>query len=108
MFSQNDDNEYSRRILWLLLKDNNMINDVYFNKCLPIILNFEGGFSDIPSDHGGATNKGIIQKVYNLYRISKGLEIQSVEFISNDEVQEIYYNNYWLICKADQMPLQLS
>jgi lysozyme family protein len=85
-----------------------MINDIRFIKALENVLIYEGGYSNNPNDKGGETNKGIIQTVYNTYRTKKKLSIQSVKNISNDEIQEIYYNNYWLICKADKMPLQLS
>jgi len=32
-----------------------------FLACLPFVLKEEGGYSNTPGDHGGATNFGIIQ-----------------------------------------------
>ena len=74
-----------------------------FNKALHFVLNEEGGFVNNPNDSGGATNKGITQSTYNAYRRIKHLPIQSVKGISDSEVSEIYYNNYWLESGADKI-----
>jgi lysozyme family protein len=66
-----------------------------FEACLPFVLREEGGYSNTPGDHGGATNFGIIQSEYNRYRYHKGLPIQSVHAISADEYREIYWQSYW-------------
>ena len=63
---------------------------------MPFILQEEGGYSNTPGDHGGATNKGIIQSEYNVWRYSHGLALQSVRQISSDEYRDIYWNQYWL------------
>ena len=39
---------------------------------------------------------GIIQVEYDLYRTQHGLPRQDVRLISQDEGDDIYYNNYWL------------
>jgi lysozyme family protein len=62
---------------------------------LPIILKLEGGYSNDPLDHGGATNYGITQNTYDLYRRSRRLLTQSVKLITQDEVQKIYQDSYW-------------
>lgn len=67
-----------------------------FEACLPFVLKEEGGYSNTPGDHGGATNFGIIQREYNTYRHSKGLAIQSVHSITPAEYREIYWTNYWM------------
>lgn len=67
-----------------------------FEACLPFILKEEGGYSNTPGDHGGATNYGIIQHEYNSFRFSKKLPLQSVKTISSDEYREIYWTEYWL------------
>jgi lysozyme family protein len=85
-----------------------MINDIRFTKALNDVLVYEGGYSNNPNDKGGETNKGIIQSVYNAYRTSKKLPIQSVKNLSNDELREIYYKNYWLAGSCDKMPPLLA
>jgi lysozyme family protein len=66
-----------------------------FEACMPFILKEEGGYSNTPGDHGGATNFGIIQSEYNEYRHLKGLPMQSVHAITADEYREIYWQSYW-------------
>ena len=71
-----------------------------FEKTLPIILKFEGGYVDHPKDPGGATNKGITQKTYNTYRKLWQLSPQHVRYITNGEVKKIY-ESYWRDSKSD-------
>jgi lysozyme family protein len=69
--------------------------DPQFEACLPFVLKEEGGYSNTPGDHGGATNFGIIQSEYNAFRHSNGLALQSVKLISPDEYRTIYWQSYW-------------
>ena len=78
--------------------------DTNFNNALQMVLQFEGGYSNDPLDKGGATNKGVIQTVYDGYRISFGLPVQSVQQISDTEVRDIYYKRYWLVARCDKLP----
>lgn len=73
----------------------------YFAIALKQTLLFEGGYVNNPNDPGGSTNKGVTKAVYDSYRLKKGLAIQSVKLISNDEVYDIYKNLYWNACKCD-------
>jgi len=74
-----------------------------YKKALTFVLKWEGGYVDNPNDKGGATNKGITQNTYNAYRKSKQLQLQHVQHISQKEVENIYYNNYWLAAKCHKM-----
>ena len=67
-----------------------------FNKALQFVLKWEGGYSNNPNDKGGATNKGITQNTYNTWLSSKGQNHKDVRHITDSEVKQIYYNNYWL------------
>jgi lysozyme family protein len=67
-----------------------------FSICLPFTLKQEGGNSDDPHDPGGRTHKGIIQREYDKYRRSKGLPLQSDYAMSDAEVSDIYFNEYWM------------
>ena len=80
-----------------------MNEDEYFEKMLKFILQREGGYSNSPTDLGGETNKGITHGTYDAYRRSKGLKPQSVKNITDDEVRDIYYNNYYKASGADQL-----
>jgi len=75
-----------------------------FTACLGFTLSFEGGFSNHPADPGGATMRGITQRVYDSYRDLKGIERQSVRLIAEDELQAIYRDGYWNLCFCDQLP----
>lgn len=79
------------------------MNELFTKTALPLVLKYEGGFVNDPDDRGGATNKGVTQKVYDFYRVKKGLEKQSVKFISNSEVENIYYNEYWVPAKCNEL-----
>lgn len=75
-----------------------------FDKALPRILVYEGGFSDHPRDPGGATNFGVTQRVYDGYRIRQGLPIRGVKNITRAEVNIIYRVQYWNAIKGDDLP----
>jgi lysozyme family protein len=75
---------------------------------LPLILIFEGGFTDNPSDRGGRTNKGVTQRVYDKYRQTKNLSVGDVAAIADDEVRDIYFNEFWLPSQCDKMPDKVS
>lgn len=74
-----------------------------FKKALSFVLKWEGGYVNNPNDKGGATNKGITQGTYNNWLISQGKSRKDVKFISQQEVEEIYYKNYWLKAGCDKM-----
>ncbi|TPW31457.1 N-acetylmuramidase [Martelella alba] len=75
-----------------------------FTECLALILAEEGGYSNHPKDPGGATMRGVIQRVYDTYRQSKGLATQNVRQISEDELQAIYRERYWNLVHGDRLP----
>lgn len=74
-----------------------------FEQALKFVLEREGGYVNNPNDPGGATNKGITQGTYNTWLKSKGQTVKSVKLITDAEVKEIYYKNYWLAAKCDKM-----
>lgn len=67
-----------------------------FLACMPFILKEEGGYSNTPGDHGGATNFGITQREYNVFRHGEGLTLQSVKLITPAEYEAIYWQSYWM------------
>jgi lysozyme family protein len=68
------------------------------------VLKYEGGFSNHPSDPGGATMKGVTQAVYDDWRKTNKLPTQSVRNISDSEVSAIYKNLYWDRISGDNLP----
>jgi lysozyme family protein len=75
---------------------------------LPLILIFEGSFTDNPNDRGGRTNRGITQRTYDSYRQILKLPLGDVENITDSEVSAIYYNYYWLPTHCDKMPEKVA
>jgi len=74
-----------------------------FEICLKIILGNEGGYSNNKYDKGGATNYGITQGVYDVYRKENGLPPKDVKYITQQEVKDIYYSGYWKTSGADKI-----
>ena len=77
------------------------INDTNFAWAIHHILVPEGGFSNHPSDGGGATKYGIIKSVAKRH----GLEVGS---ISKVDAIKIYYTDYWLASGANKAPSPLN
>ena len=75
-----------------------------YAKCLAQVLKYEGGYVDHPKDPGGPTNKGVTQAVYDNWRKSQNLSIQSVRAIADSEVAAIYKNLYWDRVSGDLLP----
>lgn len=85
-----------------------LASDVYFQKSLAFTLQWEGGYSNHPSDTGGATMKGITWRVYDQWRISQGLSSRPVKYITDQEVATIYRQRYWTPAGCDNLPLGLA
>jgi len=79
-----------------------------FDIALKYTLQFEGGYVNDPDDRGSETNKGITKAVYDEYRTKNSLPIQSVKNISDKEVQDIYYKQYWLAAGCDKLSDKLA
>lgn len=79
-----------------------------FGKALSLVLEHEGGYSNHPSDPGGATMKGVIQRVYDAYRRRKGLRPRTVKKLEESELQDIYRHLYWNKIDGDELPSGLD
>ncbi|MFQ3637187.1 MAG: glycosyl hydrolase 108 family protein [Cyanobacteriota bacterium] len=81
-----------------------------FQEALRFTLRWEGGYVNHPADRGGETNCGITTATYRAYRQGKGLLVQSVRLITEDEVREIYERLYWrpAQCGMMQRPLAIA
>jgi len=80
------------------------------SRVMRFVFRWEGGYVNHPADPGGATNMGVTQGVYNAYRKSKGLPIQSVKFITRGEAESVYEERYWRPSRAAWLkwPLNLA
>jgi lysozyme family protein len=75
---------------------------------LPFVLRWEGGYVNHPADPGGATNKGVTQKVYDAYRTKRGLPGREVRMLEDGELRDIYETGYWLPPRCDALEQALA
>lgn len=80
-----------------------------FQSALPFILRWEGGYVNHPADPGGATNRGVTQRVYDDWRVRQGEGARDVRAITDEEVHAIYEAGYWVPPRCDLLagPLDL-
>tara|TARA_Y100001963_G_C6523274_1_gene327640 strand:+ start:23 stop:496 length:474 start_codon:yes stop_codon:yes gene_type:complete len=69
-----------------------------FDEIIDKVLESEGGYVNDKDDAGGETNMGISKKAYPDVDI-KNLTLK--------EAKQIYYEDYWVPSKAEQLPNQL-
>lgn len=74
-----------------------------FKIALEFVLKWEGGYVNNSNDLGGATNKGITQYTYDNWKKNRNEQTKNVRYITDKEVEEIYYKNYWLNTDCPQM-----
>lgn len=84
------------------------MTDVKFKRALAIVFGSEGGYVWHPLDRGGATNYGITESTYAVWRQKCALPQQPVKFITIDEAQAIYRRNYWEAGRCSQMPMPIA
>lgn len=74
-----------------------------FARSLPKFLVHEGGYSNHPEDPGGATMKGVTQRVFTEFLTANGQPSRDVRTITDAELQAIYRKRYWDIAKLDKL-----
>ena len=74
-----------------------------FDDCLAFVLTREGGWSDHPSDPGGATNRGVTQSRFSAFLRIAGKPDRSVRTIRPDELTAIYREE-WDAARCDDVP----
>lgn len=79
-----------------------------FQPSLALVLRSEGGYVNNSHDPGGQTNFGVTQRVYDAFRRSHALGVQSVSRIDTTEVAEIFKLQYWNAVRADEVPTGLD
>jgi len=79
------------------------MSDPSFDLAMAFVYKWEGGYINHPSDLGGATNHGVTQKVYDVYRRKMGLPPQPVIRLEFGEMRAIYKNDYWFPSRANLM-----
>ena len=75
-----------------------------YQSALNHVLQSEGGWSDNPADPGGATMKGITLATYRSVKGNPHITKEELRNISDQEVADIYKQNYWDKVKGDDLP----
>jgi len=75
-----------------------------FEPSLAEVLASEGGWSEHPSDPGGATMKGITLGTFKQWRGTRHLTKLDLQQISDVEVRAIYRVRYWNEVEGDLLP----
>jgi lysozyme family protein len=80
-----------------------------FDVFLPILLRFEGGFVDDPTDPGGETNKGVTMATFrNCAHQLLGIEptSENLKALTDGQAGIIYRALYWDKIRGDDFQLQ--
>lgn len=70
-----------------------------FRKAFLALLGNEGNYVNHPEDPGGETKFGISKRSY------PALDIKNLTI---EKAQDIYYQDYWLVCHCDDMPYSIA
>jgi lysozyme family protein len=82
--------------------------DLDYDRCFAETELWEGGYSDDPSDPGGATMRGLTQASYDAYRRSKDESVQGVWRVTNAEIEGIFRSEYWAPARCSDLPVGLD
>lgn len=75
-----------------------------FDRCLPLLLEHEGGNDDDPRDPGGRTSRGILQREWDVWRQAHPGLPSDVWQAPQEQVAAIYRQNYWDAMSCDDLP----
>lgn len=82
--------------------------DLDYDRCFDETELWEGGYSNVPGDPGGATMRGLTQASYDAYRRSKGESVQGVWRVTSAEIEDIFKNEYWAPARCSDLPVGLD
>ena len=76
-----------------------------YEKLIPTVLKFEGGFANHPSDPGGATNSGVTLSTFrSVY--GKNKTVQDLKKMTREQWEHIFKTKFWDRWKADDIDNQ--
>ncbi len=77
----------------------------HFHRCVEIVLQHEGGYSEHPDDPGGATNFGITHRTLAAWRKVDACTREDMQQLEEAEAIDIYRALYWNALNCDQLPM---
>ncbi len=78
-----------------------------FDAALARVLRHEGGFSNHPSDPGGATNFGVTIATYARFK-GRAVTVAEMRAMPLADAKAIYKANYWNALRCDELPAGLD
>lgn len=75
-----------------------------FSQIMSWLAVYEGGYVNHPRDPGGATNRGVTQRVYDAFLVARGLPTRSVRMLNDTQHDAIYFQQYWTPVQGDRLP----
>ena len=82
--------------------------DFDYDRCFDETELWEGGYSNVPGDPGGATMRGLTQASYDAYRRSKGESVRGVWRATSAEIEDIFKTEYWAPARCSDLPVGLD
>lgn len=64
----------------------------------------EGGFTNNPSDPGGATFRGVTLTTFRAYTNNPHATVASLKAMSDDVLVQIYTDEFWNVIQGDKLP----
>ena len=85
------------------------MSEARFLRCVGLVLDVEGGWSDVPADRGGRTMRGITEAVF-LEASIRGIVPHGTaqRDLTADQARAIYHELYWKAARCDDFPLPLD
>lgn len=74
-----------------------------FERCLPLVLEHEGGFVNHPDDPGGITNLGCTKATWERW-IGRRCTVGEMQALTPADVAPLYREKYWNKVRADDLP----
>lgn len=65
-------------------------SDSLFYDTIPMVLHYEGGYTNDKFDRGGETNMGITQKFLNTYKKKAGVNVDNVKDLTKNDALKLY------------------
>ena len=78
-----------------------------WDKAFDSVISHEGGYSDHPSDPGGATNWGCTQAVWEQY-VGHSVTKDDIKALTKEDVKPLYKKRYWDAIHGDALPSGLD
>lgn len=70
-----------------------------FDQAFDLLIGFEGGYVNHPSDPGGETNWGVTRRVASAHGYTGDMRL-----LPREKAKEIYRESYWDAVQADKLP----